>query len=157
MTLKYPRRKKRQINGDIFDIKPPDEVRSQIMAKIPSQKTTIELLFAKYLREEKIKYRSGKQIYGKPDFKLFGHKIVIFCDGDFWHGYKYKKNSIKSNTSFWNAKIQRNIERDKEVNNKLEKMGYKVIRFWEHEIKKEQNKCIETIKKSITKKTVQKK
>lgn len=149
MKLKYPRRKKRQIKGKTFNISPPDELRSKTMAKIPSKKTSIERMLASCFRKNKIKYRSGKHLFGKPDFIMYGHKIAVFCDGDFWHGYNYKENTIKTNSAFWNAKIKRNMERDKEVNRELKGRGWKVIRLWEHEIKKNPGKCIQIISKHI--------
>jgi len=127
----------------------PDETRSKIMAKIPSKKTTIECMLSSHLRKNRIKYRSGKHLFGKPDFIMYGYKIAVFCDGDFWHGYNYKKNVIKTNSAFWDAKIKRNMGRDKEVNRELKKRGWKVIRFWEHEIKKNPGKCVEKIEKHI--------
>ncbi len=65
--------------------------------------------------------------------------MVIFIDGEFWHGFKWeeKKNKIKSNRGFWIPKIERNMQRDSENNTKLEALGYKVFRVCEHEIKKE--------------------
>lgn len=149
MGLKYPRREKRTIKGKVFKISAPSEKRSRTMSKIPSNKTSIELLLASELRRNHIKYRSGKRLFGKPDFILYGHKVVVFCDGDFWHGYNYGKKGVKRNAAFWKAKIKRNIERDKEVNKELKKRGWVVIRFWEHNIKKNPDKCIEKIKKNI--------
>ena len=121
------------------------------MAKISSQNTSIEGILATALRTNKIKYRNGKKIYGKPDFILYKKKIAIFCDGDFWHGYKYKKgkkNISKTNSKFWKAKIGRNIDRDKEVNNVLKKHGWKIVRLWEHQIKRDINWCITKIEKT---------
>jgi len=147
--LKYKRRHKRKIGQKTYRIKPPDEKRSNIMAKIPRKKTSIEILFTKELRKNKIKYRSGEKLFGKPDFIIFGHKIAIFCDGDFWHGYNFKEGSIKNNSAFWNAKIKRNIERDKEVNKELRKRGWIVIRFWEHDIKRSPEICIKSLMQRI--------
>ena len=148
--LKYPRRKKRKIRGTTFNIIAPDNQRSNIMSKIPSQRTSIEVTLMRELRKKKIKYRSGKYLYGKPDLIVFGHKIAIFCDGDFWHGYKNKNKKIaKTNSAFWKAKIERNIQRDKEVNRFLRKEGWRVIRLWEHQIKKNIDFCIRKINKQI--------
>jgi DNA mismatch endonuclease Vsr len=149
MALIYARRKCRMINGKSFEIIPPGEKRSAIMSKIPNKKTSIEKLLGQHLRQSKIRYRSGQKLFGRPDFVICGYKIAVFCDGDFWHGYSFKKNSIKKNPSFWNAKIKRNMERDKEVNKELKKRGWVVIRFWEHDIKNTSGKCIERLLQKI--------
>jgi len=72
---------------------------------------------------------------------------VIFVDGEFWHGYQWaqKKDKIKSNRKFWIPKIERNMQRDREVNHQLERMGYKVFRFWEQDVKKELGRCIKEV------------
>lgn len=67
------------------------------------------------------------------------YRVAVFCDGDFWHGWDWeeRKNSIKSNRDYWIPKIERNMEKDIEVNHTLSAMGYTVIRVWEHEILKD--------------------
>ena len=71
----------------------------------------------------------------------------MFCDSEFWHGYNWeeKKNEIKSHRDFWIPKIERNIERDKEVNAALEADGWIVLRFWGSEIKKNVDACVDLI------------
>ena len=88
---------------------------------------------------------------GKPDFVLFKYKISIFCDSHFWHGYQWeeRKKDHKSRREFWYRKIERNIERDNEVNEQLAQMGWTVIRFWEHEIKDDVQKCVQIVEKTI--------
>lgn len=74
-------------------------------------------------------------------------KTAIFIDGEFWHGYKWaeKKEKIKSNRGFWIPKIERNMQRDREVNLALNAMGYMVFRFWEHEVKKQLDICLHKV------------
>ena len=63
-------------------------------------------------------------------------KIAIFCDGEFWHGYQWEENKpVASNASYWENKIQKNILRDKKVNQELIDAGWVVLRFWSKEIK----------------------
>jgi DNA mismatch endonuclease (patch repair protein) len=66
-------------------------------------------------------------------------KIAVFIDGDFWHGYNWKecKTKIKRNRGYWIPKIERNIQRGKEIDETLGSMGWHVLRIWEHEVKKE--------------------
>lgn len=147
--------KKRKIAGKVFELAEPDKQRSRTMSKIKSSNTSIERIMARALRENGIKYRKGAKIYGSPDFRIFGHKIVVFCDGDFWHGYKGAKKT-KTNSGFWKAKIERNMERDSQVNLELKKRGWKVLRFWEHDIKNRVDKCISRLKKLLDKEIKQK-
>lgn len=110
--------------------------------------TKLELLFGKLLWNAGVRYRKNdKSVFGKPDFVIRKMKIAIFCDGEFWHGrdWKKRKSDHKSNCEFWHSKIERNMERDLEVNSKLEIAGWKVFRFWETEIIKEPDKCLNKI------------
>jgi len=66
--------------------------------------------------------------------------IVLFCDGDFWHGYNYE-NKKKPAKKFWKKKIEGNIKRDKLVSRKLRYKGWSVLRFWEHDLEKKPELC----------------
>lgn len=114
--------------------------RSKIMGKIRGKNTKPELAFRKALWAAGYRYRIDyKQLIGKPDIVLKKYKTVIFIDGEFWHGYNWeeRKHKIKTNREFWIPKIERNIQRDQEVNAQLKELGYTVFRFWESEVKKE--------------------
>ena len=93
-------------------------------------------------------------ITGKPDIVFKGKKVVVFCDSEFFHGcdWENRKNDIKSNRDFWISKIERNIQRDKEVTACLEADGWIVLRFWGHDIKKETNKCVDIIENILKEK-----
>lgn len=122
--------------------------RSNTMSKIKGKNTKPELIFRKALWASGIRYRLHvKKLPGSPDIVINKFKIVIFIDGDFWHGYNWenKKHKIKSNREYWLPKIERNMTRDIENSQKLSKMGYRVFRFWEHDIKKNLSKCIALI------------
>jgi len=88
------------------------------------------------------------KMFGNPDLIIKRKKIAIFCDGDFWHGYKYdeKKRLAKK---FWRDKIEGNMERDRKVTRKLRSEGWSVLRFWEHDIEKNPDKCLRRIKSKI--------
>lgn len=104
---------------------------------------------AKALWHNRMRYRKNdKTVFGKPDFVFKGKKIAVFCDSEFWHGYNYlvKGERFKTNTEFWEKKILRNMDRDKEVNEKLKKDGWIVLRFWGKQIQKELGVCIRQIK-----------
>lgn len=125
--------------------------RSDLMRKIKSTKTKPEIALRRALRKEQIKFRCyNKKLPGKPDFELLKKKIVIFIDGEFWHGYnwKVKKKRIKAHREYWIPKIERTIKRDNKNNLQLRKLGWSVLRFWEQEIKKDLQKCIKRIEKA---------
>ena len=121
--------------------------------KIKNKNTQIEQLMAKAMWAEGLRYRKNcKDIFGKPDFCFRTKKIIIFCDSEFWHGKKFfEGEKFKTNTDFWETKIKRNIERDEEVNEKLRKEGWVVLRFGGEEIKKNTNQCLATIKREYLK------
>lgn len=127
------------------------------MAANKSKGTKLELLFGKLLWNAGIRYRKNdKTVFGKPDFVIRSYKIAIFCDGEFWHGrnWEERKNDHKSNCEFWYSKIEKNIERDKEVTKVLENQGWKVFRFWETEITKEPDVCLNLILNYMNKKAI---
>jgi DNA mismatch endonuclease (patch repair protein) len=119
--------------------------RSKIMGKIRGKNTKPELAFRKALWQAGYRYRIDyKKLIGKPDIALNKYKTVIFIDGEYWHGHNWsvRKPKVKTNRAFWIAKIERNIQRDQEVNEELHRLGFKVFRFWESEIKKELDSCL---------------
>lgn len=126
--------------------------RSKLMSKIKGKNTQPEVLFRKKLWELGYRYRKhAKDFPGNPDIIIKKYKLVIFIDGEFWHGYnwKEKKNKIKSNRDFWIPKIERNMQRDRENNLNIESLGYKVFRFWGHVVKKDIIGCINIITRYI--------
>ncbi|MDF4201557.1 very short patch repair endonuclease [Maribacter sp. SA7] len=124
--------------------------RSKIMSKIKGKNTKPELAFRKALYAAGYRYRIDyKKLIGKPDIALPKYKTVIFIDGEYWHGknWEERKPNVKTNREFWIAKIERNMQRDIEVNQELIALGYTVFRFWETEVKKNLQECLEkTIK-----------
>ena len=90
-------------------------------------------------------------IFGKPDLAFKGKKVAVFCDSEFWHGYNWdeRKKDFKSHQEFWLPKIERNMERDREVTAELQKQGWTVLRFWGKEIKKDVIGCADIIEKTV--------
>ncbi len=126
--------------------------RSLLMSKIKSQNTQPEIKLRKYLWNIGYRYRLNvSSLPGKPDIVISKLKLIIFIDGEFWHGYKWKekKKKIKTNRQYWIPKIERNMKRDTVNNRKLRKDGWIVLRFWEHQIKKDFDFVIEKILSSI--------
>ena len=132
------------------------EQRYKNMSANKGKGTKLELLFGKLLWNAGVRYRKNdKTVFGKPDFVIRKMKIAIFCDGEFWHGrnWEERKNDHKSNCEFWHTKIERNIKRDNEVNEQLKVQGWTVFRFWETEITKESDKCLNRILNYMNAKT----
>lgn len=122
--------------------------RSKIMSKIRGKNTKPELAFRKALWSKGYRYRIDyKKLIGKPDILLKKYKTAIFIDGEFWHGYQWeeRKLKIKSNREFWIPKIERNIQRDMEVNQGLKQLGYTVFRFWQKEVDKNLEACLHSV------------
>lgn len=119
--------------------------RSKRMSDIRGKNTQPELILRKALWEKGIRYRLNvKKLPGKPDIVIGKAKLAIFIDGEFWHGYNWeeKKLRIKANRDYWIPKIENNMARDLRNTADLEALGYKVLRFWEHEIRKNLEECI---------------
>ena len=132
------------------------EQRKKNMRAIKSSDTKPEILLRKELWRQGYRYRKNcKNIFGKPDIVFLKKKIAVFCDGEFWHGYNYKEgiDIAGTNKEYWNKKIKRNIERDKEVNEYLRKEGWIVLRFWSKKILKDLPKCIKIIIDNLEKNT----
>ncbi|HET8885762.1 MAG TPA: very short patch repair endonuclease [Salinimicrobium sp.] len=122
--------------------------RSKQMSRIRGKDTKPEIAFRKELWRRGYRYRiSYKKLIGKPDLVLLKYKVAVFIDGEFWHGYNWeeKRNEIKSNRGFWIPKIERNMQRDREVNRELTEKGFKVFRFWEKDVKKNLQHCVDLV------------
>lgn len=138
-----------------MDVLTPEQ-RKKNMQAIRNKNTKIEELLAKALREKGLRYRrDNSEIFGKPDFTFRRLKIAIFCDSEYFHGkdWEINKHRIKTNTEFWQTKIESNIARDRLVNETLLKNDWKVIRFWGEEIKKKLDFCVQIIITEIERKS----
>lgn len=114
------------------------------MSRIRSKNTSIEILVKKALKKEHITFIMHPKVIGNPDFVIPEWRLAVFCDGDFWHGYDYRTRRT-SLSKPWREKIKTNMERDKRNNRILEKDGWKVIRIWEHHIRKNSASSIRRI------------
>lgn len=128
--------------------------RSENMRRIKSKDTSIEIILRKELWKHGLRYRKNvKDIFGKPDIIFKNKKLAIFADSEFWHGKQLLEDKYipKTNTEFWVKKITRNIERDKEVNNKLKEEGWTILCFWETDIRKKVSECADKIEETLKK------
>lgn len=122
------------------------------MRAVRSKDTEIEKKIFGELRKRNIRFRRNvSTLLGKPDIASKKLKIAIFIDSCFWHGCRYHCRMPSSNVAYWRAKIDRNKKRDKEVKKWYLKNGWNILRFWEHEIKKDFESCIEKIVKVFDK------
>lgn len=117
--------------------------RSDVMSKIRSKNTKLEASFCNFVSAKLyplgFRYRrNSKFVLGRPDMVFKKHKLAVFIDGDFWHGYTFKKIRHRLPKKYWHAKILGNIERDKNITKALKQDGWKVLRIWEHELKTRQ-------------------
>ena len=130
-----------------------DICRSSLMGKIRSKENKAEKKLRIALWARGVRYRKNyKKLPGCPDIVINKSKLIVFVDGEFWHGYNWeeKKQKIKANRGFWIPKIERNMQRDNFNNKELEKMGYTVFRYWEATIKKDIMKCVNEVYESIS-------
>ena len=122
---------------DIFSKKK----RSEIMSKVKNKGSELEIKFGKILWAAGFRYRKNSSKYlGKPDLVLPMYKTVIFIDSCFWHGCKKHGSLPATRKKFWIEKIEGNKSRDKKVNRYYKKIGWKIIRIWEHDLKKKDYK-----------------
>lgn len=122
------------------------------MQQVKAKDTKIEVMLRKELWSRGLRYqKNSKKVYGKPDIVFIGKKVAVFCDSEFWHGYDWdnKKKEFMSNQEFWIPKIERNMARDKEVNEVLEKEGWIVLRFWGNNIKNNLQACADIVERTV--------
>ena len=108
------------------------EQRSKNMQAVRSTNTKEEIRLAKTLWHLGYRYRkNNKTVFGKPDFTFKKLKIAIFVDSEFFHGKDWEtRKKTQTNPEFWIKKIERNIQRDIEVNIYSESQNWKILRFW---------------------------
>lgn len=120
------------------------------MSRIHGRNTTPELILRASLRRLGVQnYRISNKLPGRPDIIFPGDRIAVFVDGCFWHKCARCYREPDTRREFWNLKIGANVERDKVVNEKLEKLGWKVIRVWEHEITEDSKAVAQKIAKNV--------
>lgn len=109
--------------------------RSEIMSKVKSSDTNLEKKLKPFMKVLGFTHQP-KNIFGKPDFANKKEKIAVFVDGCFWHKCSKHYEFPETNQEFWKKKINKNSERDNKVTRRLKKEGWRVLRVWEHDLKK---------------------
>nr|WP_194775009.1 very short patch repair endonuclease [Pararhodonellum marinum] len=128
--------------------------RSYNMSQIKGKNTKPEQRLKKALWQAGIRYRSNRRkLPGKPDIVWIKYKVVVFVDGAFWHGHDWENRqaSLKSNRDFWIPKIERNKQRDQEINHLYKSRGWTVLRFWDFEVKEALGSCVKQVLDALSK------
>ena len=118
------------------------KVTSRMMAAVRSKDSKGELALRRALHARGLRYRlHARDVPGRPDLVIRSRRLAVFVDGDMWHGNEHHRRSLSSladlfptRTDWWVAKIERNMQRDREVNARLAADGWTVIRIWESEV-----------------------
>ncbi len=111
------------------------------MSAIRGRDTKPEILLRKALWHKGYRYRLKNRLPGRPDIVFSTERVAVFVDGCFWHGCPEHYQKPATNANFWREKIRRNRKRDREVNALLKSQGWKVLRFWEHEVRNNPETC----------------
>jgi DNA mismatch endonuclease (patch repair protein) len=137
------------------NFRPRSAETSRVGASNRREDTIPEVLLRSALRARGVRYRSNvNSLPGCPDLILVQHRIAVFCDGDFWHGRNWavRKSKLGAgwNAAYWVAKIERNRQRDREVTRALKRIGWRVIRVWESDVRGNPGRVARRILSSIS-------
>ena len=133
--------------ADIWTQKKRSEVMSLIRGK--GNKETEHALLT-LLKQNKITgWRRHLPLTGKPDFAFPRQKVAVFVDGCFWHGCPKCYTRPKTNRKFWDKKREDNMARDRRVNRQLRGQGWKVIRIWQHSLRKSPATCLTRLRRVL--------
>ena len=125
-----------------------DEATSKRMANVKLKRGKAESILAKTLWQKGYRYRLNyRRLPGSPDIAILKYRIAVFVDGEFWHGYDWenRKQKLQRNREYWIEKIEENIARDIRNDEKLKASGWIPVHFWEKEVLKNLDKCIDMI------------
>jgi DNA mismatch endonuclease, patch repair protein len=134
-----------------------DEV-ARNMGAIRSSNNRTEVALGKKLHRMGLRYRKyASKLPGKPDFVFPGSKVVVFVDGDYWHGRVLRERGLEALEStvpyerqnYWLPKLQRNVARDEYVTRALHDLGWHVVRYWESDIRRTLDATAEAIARVV--------
>ncbi|MFP3558204.1 DNA mismatch endonuclease Vsr [Paraburkholderia sp. SIMBA_049] len=123
--------------------------RKRCMSSVKNKNTDIEVAFRKALWSAGLRFRLHVKLPGKPDIAFVRDKVAIFVDGCYWHGCPEHGQVPQTNEQFWRDKISKNIARDNDVTSILTAAGWYVLRFWQHEIKRDPVTCVQRVQASL--------
>lgn len=148
IEMKNEKKKEPRFRGEV------SEKSHKNMSRIKGKDTSIEITLRQVLWKKGYRYRKNcKELPGRPDIALTKYKIAIFCDSEFFHGKDWEilKPRLEKgkNPDYWIAKIERNMERDREKDKALLFEGWTVVHFWGKEILKNTDECVKVIEEII--------
>jgi DNA mismatch endonuclease (patch repair protein) len=109
-----------------------------------------ELRMVRLLRANRITgWRRGWPLYGRPDFVFPAARLAVFVDGCFWHGCPKHYTQPANNRVFWQRKLEANRARDRQVNRELKRLGWRVLRIWEHDLRQPNRRCMARLRRRI--------
>jgi DNA mismatch endonuclease (patch repair protein) len=133
----------------VIDVLTPEQRRLN-MRRNKGRNTLPELRLRSALHAEGLRFRLHRRdLPGSPDVIFPAARLAVFVDGCYWHGCPLHATKPKTNESFWKTKLARNKERDLQVNSKLGNMGWRVLRFWEHEVRADLPSVVSTVREAI--------
>lgn len=125
------------------------EQRSYMMSRVRSTDTTPELVVRKRAHARGLRFRKHcAWLSGRPDLVFVRSRVVVFVDGDYWHGWRFPAWKEKL-APYWKQKIAKNRRRDQRNFQRLRKDGWLVIRIWEHEVERDAARCIGRIEAAV--------
>ncbi|MGE0055385.1 MAG: very short patch repair endonuclease [Hyphomicrobium sp.] len=125
--------------------------RSAVMARIKGYDTGPERQIAAMLAAAGLESeRHSRDLPGRPDFVFREQKVAVFVDGDFWHGWRFSAWRHKLSEK-WDSKIEGNRRRDDRNRRRLRRMGWKVLRVWEHQVKSDIEACVDRVTRTVDK------
>ena len=120
------------------------------MSRIRKTDTKPELIIRRRSFARGLRYRkcvSG--LPGTPDLVFAGARVVVFVDGDFWHGWRFEQWEHKLSSGYWKKKIRGNRQRDRRNRRLLRDQGWEVIRIWEHDVERNPDECVDRIEQAV--------
>lgn len=123
------------------------------MSRIRGFNTSLEVVVRRELRRLGLRFTTNvMSLPGRPDILFTASRLVVFVDGDFWHGFRYPAWRSRL-SAFWRAKIERNRARDLRNFARLRRGGWRVLRIWEHQVNGDLEACVQRIEGAVRNKT----
>ena len=130
------------------------EKRSRLMSRIRGKDTTPERVLSTLLAAGGLTFEQHcRDLPGRPDFVFREDLVAVFVDGDFWHGWRFPVWEHRMSEK-WRMKISETRRRDRLAHCRLRRMGWKVVRVWEHQIEENRLACVKRVIHSLDRKTV---
>ncbi len=129
------------------------------MARVRNKDSRAELALRRALHAAGLRYRlHAPDVLGRPDLVIRSRRLAVFVDGDLWHGNPEEVRRrgraslaelFPTRTEWWVAKIERTVQRDREVTEGLRAQGWRVVRLWEHDVLRDPEACVRRVFESL--------